>query len=265
MKVLRSGPLAWPSCIALLLLLFAMRAPAQSVEGIFVETYHVQPKGGPNGETLITYRVYVDLAADCELIMVFGSAGHPFRFRTTTDFFNDTISKAKYGDRLAADRLNTYPGALDSWLTLGPASNGHVGVPKHLDPDGSVITCPPYAEMGRDEKSGERAGIPICVSDGLVAAEVKEVINYKLIPGYLGNIRGGDIHYMDAAWSVLGGTRGVTSENMVLIAQLTTTGALSYKLNLQVRAAHGGTELYVAEAPQGTEILMKELLLWPAP
>jgi hypothetical protein len=53
--------------------------------------------------------------------------------------------------------------------------------------------------------------------------------------GYLKDIRGSVIHTMDGAWAVLGGTSGITSENVVLIAQLSTTGTLSYQVNLQVR------------------------------
>ena len=123
---------------------FASTGSSQAIDEILVETYHVIP--GENGEPdLTTYRIFVDLAPDHQLQVVYGEEHHALEITTTTEFFNDPENGTKYGDKVNMDRLNTFPLAIDSWLTMGAASDHHVGVPKDLDTDGSILECPPYS------------------------------------------------------------------------------------------------------------------------
>ncbi|MBK8500679.1 MAG: hypothetical protein IPL52_18110 [Flavobacteriales bacterium] len=214
-------------------------AQAQALEGIVVEKYHQLVR---STDTLTTYRIYVDLAPEHTLQMVFGSTGHPLRIESTTEFFNDTLNGAMYGDRIDADRLAEGFTALDSWITINAGSDAHAGLPLDKDTDGSVLRSKRYRKS------------PLARADGLVPADVKQVVDFKMQPGYLGNIRGTTILCVDCAWSVLGGTKGVTTDNMVLIAQISTTGVLSYELNLQIGRPGGGFVRYVAMGPQGDEI-----------
>ena len=46
---------------------------------------------------------------------------------------------------------------------------------------------------------------------------------------------------------------------MVLIAQLTTNGKLSFELNLQIGTPTGGTIQFVAKNPEGNELKFKQL------
>lgn len=203
-------------------------------------------------DTLTTYRIYVDLAPEHTLQMVFGSDKHPLRIESTEELFNDTLNGSKYGDRIDADRLDEGYTALDSWVTINAASDAHAGVPLDRDTDGSVLRSKRYRKS------------PLARTDGLVPADVKQVVDFKMQPGYLGNIRGTTILCVDCAWSVLGGTKGVTEGNLVLIAQITTSGKLSYELNLQVGKPGGGFIRYVAGDPQEGEIHHPSLERRPA-
>lgn len=225
------------SFITFLLSIGCLWINAQGVENVLVETYAVtpDPNGGP--KPLITYRIYIDLAPGYTLQMVYGDVHHLLRINTTTDLFNDITNGARYGYQIPADALGHFPLALDSWLTIGAASDHHIAVPKDLDPDGSILECPPYAQVDplRQETSGTTASTPICIVDGLRADTVKrEVVDFKFSTSYLDRIRGSELSSNNGAWAVLGGVAGATPENMVLIAQLTTTGELSFELNLQL-------------------------------
>ncbi len=225
---------------------FALQTTAQGLEDILVETYAVSPTPGKADEALTTYRIFADLAPGYALQMAYGDDKHELKILSTADFFNDTVHGEKFGDRVNGDALHQWPTALDTWLTIGAASDMHVGVPKHLDPDGSIIPCPPYPEIAA---SSSRDPVPpsatLCAVDGLVRDTSRnEVVDFRCATGYLHKVRGGTINTNDGAWARLGGSRGVTPENMVLIAQITTTGTLSFRLNLQIGAPDGSIEKY---------------------
>ncbi|MBS1582749.1 MAG: hypothetical protein JST66_11170 [Bacteroidetes bacterium] len=226
-------------------------ADAQAIEQVLVETYHVSERG--NGEApLTTYRIFLDLAPGYDLQMVYGDERHPLWIRTSTTFFNDTVDGVTFADRLNADRLGRYPLALDSWLTLGAASRAHNGVPVANDPDGSILTCPPYGpETGGLVPSPRK---PLCFADGLRAdTAIREVVTFLLDPRCFD--RGGnELRTSNGAWAVLGGFRSPDPENRVLVAQVTTTGMLSFHLNVQVATSARIPMKYVASDPAEGEI-----------
>lgn len=232
-----------------LALLAAATGWGQSFEGLLVETYHKQVI---DGDSLTTYRIYADLAPGHTLQMVFGSEQHPMRIETTASFFNDTVNGERYADRVNAAMLHEGWAALDSWLTVGAASSAHLGVPLHLDADGSLLRSKPYKKTALAEH------------DGLMSANVKPVVDFRMNPGYLRNVKGPLLLCMDCAWSVLGGTLGPTPENLVLLAQITTSGELSYELNLQIGLPGGGFVRYVAKDPTADEIAHPDLLHLPS-
>jgi sugar lactone lactonase YvrE len=139
---------------------------AQGIENVVVETYAVTPGKTATDPALTTYRIYVDLAPGYRLQMVYGDKMHQLKINTTTEFFNDTEHGDNFGNRINADRLNTWPLALDSWLTIGAASDRHMGVPRELDTDGSVLECPPYAEANTLKPSATQHPLkPLCIVD----------------------------------------------------------------------------------------------------
>ena len=224
---------------------------AQGLEDIFVETYAVSSVPGRPDEALTTYRIFADLAEGYSMQMVYGDAKHDLKLITDTEFYNDTLNGDKFGDRLNGNMLQQWPLAIDTWLTIGAASDMHSGVPKHLDPDGSILTCPPYPGIG-PSSAGSASSPPstLCAVDGMVRDTSRnEVVDFRCSTGYLHKVRGGTINTNDGAWARLGGSRGTTSENMVLLAQITTTGTLSFQLNIQIAAPDRSVENHVHSAP----------------
>lgn len=212
---------------------------AQGLEGLVVEEYH---RWQHNGEQLVTYRIYADLAKDHTLQMVYGSLGHALRIETSTTFFNDTVNGAAYAHRIPADAAKRFPTALDSWLTIDAVSNAQRGVPLAADEDGSLLRDKAFRKSLLKQ------------TDGAIPGPVRDVVNFKLEPGYLDRIPGSTILCTDCAWSVLGGTTGATEANVVLLAQITTSGTLSYEFNLQVGKPGGTFIRYVAAKPEGDEV-----------
>lgn len=230
-----------------------------AIEDVLVETYRVTPSVTGLADTLITYRIYVDLAPGYVLQMVYGDRVHPLEFRTTSEFWNDTVNGARFGDRIPASQLSNGNLAIDSWLTIKSASTEHWGIPLELDPDGSIL------ELATDEnkrsrfasKKRSKNDLGSSPSDGLIPAlGFREIVNFHFEPGYLGSSRGSVINTMDGAWGVLGGAQGVSDHNMILIAQLTTSGDLGFAINLQVKELPDGSPIrYVHSDPREGERL----------
>jgi len=227
--------------MALVAIAFIGQAKAQGIEGVLVERYHELPPREQGGAPLITYRIYLDLAPGHSLLTVFGEAGRNLFFRTTTRFFNDTINGGSAGERIDPERLSDFPLALDSWLALGFATSAHKAVPLHLDKDGSLLAKPDRREARQAYDSA------LFMRDGLVAAQrVPEVMNLYISTSYLDRLSGGLIETAVGAYGAMGSVAGATEENMVLIAQLTTDGELSYAINAAVRAPDGSIMKHVA-------------------
>lgn len=200
-------------------LLFAQLSFAQ-VEGVFVERI-------PASDGLTTYRIFIDLEPDHVLQTIYGDAKHTLTLSTTTTFFNDSVHGVAFGEQLDPERLRSDSGWADSFLAFGFASASHKAIPLHLDTDGSILEC-----------KGQQADR--CEQDGLVYAErVPTTMNMNVATGYVNSVKGGLIQTDNGGWGVLGGVKGNTPENLVLVAQLTTNGTLSYALNVQVRRPDG--------------------------
>lgn len=248
MKVMRGTS----RCLLVLpALLGALMLPAQVLEGVIVERYHVQ-EGGEGEEPLVTYRIFLDLAEGHDLEMVYGDDRHPLRIETSTYFHNHERG-AKFA---GAIQLNASDIALlhsDSWLTMGVAAEGYTGVPLDMDTDGSILECPtPVASAMKAERA---AFDPLCVTDGLVpAAKTPEVVNFLLDPGYFGAMKGNVLQSTNGAWAVLGGLKGTTDGNIILIAQVCTSGALHFTLNAQIGTPDGGFVKVVHGDPAPGEV-----------
>ena len=108
---------------------------AQGLEDVIIETYYVSDAndatdtdGGflPAGTT--TYRIYLDLEPNTKVETIFGSPAHELRIETTTLFFNNEDRGELRGDLIGDNRLDENTVALDSWVTIGAASESHFGV-----------------------------------------------------------------------------------------------------------------------------------------
>jgi hypothetical protein len=260
-------------------LVFSQVVTAQGLEDIIVETYYVSDAndatdadGGslPVGST--TYRIYVDMAPGYELQAVYGNSDHTLRIETTTLFFNNEDRGEATGDAIGNNRLGDNTVALDSWLTLGAASNAHLGVLKSLDTDGSIIG-------GANNDGGSAgiagglltnadpaAGIPLTAADGLIPGSIPSGVVGVGLPAspFVDSNDGPSFIVTGGAWSVLEGVVGPTPENQVLIAQITTDGDLSFELNVQIQGPGGQVEQYVSSNPLAGEQLFNGLT-FPAP
>lgn len=187
-----------------------------------------------------TYRIYVDLKPGYSLESVYGDGTHGLNLTTTTEFWNNTDRGDVTGDLIDAGRLDENTVALDSWLSMGAASEDHWGVLKSADTDGSIVG-------GANNDGGSNgvpggllvnadinAGIPLTTADGLTPGTVPAVTAVGVDLSMFSDVPGASFNVTNGAWAVLGGTIGGTPENKVLIAQLTTSGQLSFNLNMRV-------------------------------
>ena len=221
------------------------RDDSSALENVIVEKYYVADSadcsdttGGILPKGSITYRIYIDLKPGYSLQMVYGSPRHLLFLKTSTTFFNNSECSAYSGFNIDAKKINKNTVALDSWLTMGAATRLHTGVLKSEDTDGSIIKRP----------SLEKA-------DGLTNGNLPYFKPFNIDLNFFNNEK--DASYFstnNGAWAAMGGVKGPTAENRILIAQLTTNGKLSFKINVQVGTPQKGFIQFVAENPEGSEL-----------
>jgi len=251
-----------------IILLFAFVSVAifgfsQGLEQIVVETYYVadatdatDPDGVDLYEGSVTYRVWVDMLPGYELQAVYGDANHDLFIATTTEFFNNEDRGTTTGDAIGATRIDDGTVGADSYVTVGGGSAGHIAVIKTEDADGSILGLDGYL-MNNDPA----AGIPLTTADGLHTGSPEETKVLGVDVSMFDAVNDGTMCFTNnGAWSSLNGSVGATSSNMVLIAQITTNGDLTFELNIQLGTPQGGTENYVARDPIGNEIEWTELI-----
>jgi hypothetical protein len=171
---------------------------------------------------------------------VYGSPTHELFLKTSTTFFNDKVCYAQTGFNIDAKKLQTGAVALDSWITLGAASRLHTGIPRSEDKDGSLL-------IANRRSFG--------ATDGLTNGVLADFRVYNLdLKFFEGDSTVSNFSTFDGGWAAMGGIKGPTPENRVLIAQLTTNGKLKFNLNIQIGKPNGGYMQFVAKEPKGSEI-----------
>jgi hypothetical protein len=223
----------------------------RGVDSVWVESVLLDGWTDKEGRPLVSHRIWVDLAPGYSMQVVFGDGHHDLEFTTTTQFWNDTSHTVVYADELDEEALRTGGAWRDSWLAMGALGRHHWAVPIVSDPDGSAIR--PRA-LGR----AERKRLPPVLRDrdgAMPADSVPRTTDWRFRPGYLAAVSGSVVHTMDGAWAVLGGTPGPTDGGQVLIAQLCTSGDLSFRLNIQVADRFRNAIKYVHSNPVQGEVL----------
>ena len=225
-----------------------------ALERVIVEKYYVADSTDyldsaknslPIGS--VTYRIFIDMKQGYNLQLVYGSPKHELFIETTSKFFNDKIANAITGFNINPKIINTGNIALDSWITMGAAARGFTGMQRSEDIVGySFITNRPSLK----------------IADGLTKGVLPDFKTFNLDLNFFNNdssaIR---FSTKNGGWSAPGGVKGPTPENRVLIAQFTTNGKLSFKLNLQIGTPSGGYVKFVASDPEESEIKFDELIL----
>ena len=256
------------------ILLYQLGNCQNGLEGIIVEKYYVSNAADsagssgvlPSGST--TYRIFIDLLPGYTFQAAYGVANHELRFQTTTSFFNNedygattpTFSKTNA-------RNNTV--MLDSWLSGGASCGGNYGILKAED--GVAGGTNVMNANGILANNDPLAGIPLTTQDGIYVGTTPSVTVLGFTPAELNVIDatsnvGNLISTYNASWAVLGGSVSpIPTVNKILIAQFTTNGTFSFKLNVQIGTPTPGvSQNFVAENATGSEILFPALI-YPAP
>lgn len=276
-------------CWILLLFTFQSSLLAQ-IEDLLVERYYVADSldatdtiGGGVEAGEVTYRVFIDLAPGTRLLEVFGDEGRPFVISSTRRFFNN-IDGATFGYEIPKVSYESNTVALDSYITIG--QNGFQGVrnffglPKFQDDDGSFIGGEnndggsAMIEGGLLINQDSSAGIPITVADGMDTLNLQ--LNQWLSFGIVDFASGADSSifginaqdsFFESSQFVLRceGVQGVNPDsNYVLIAQLTTAGEMSLRLNARVLSPGGDTLTYVGTNEQTSpSVIFAPYLVYP--
>ncbi|MCW3083330.1 MAG: hypothetical protein JWP12_696 [Bacteroidetes bacterium] len=250
------------------ILLLQVAAKAQ-IQHVIVEKYYVSDsldntdtidgaaRALPVGSK--TYRVYVQLDAGYRLKKMYGTANHPLKIKSTANFFNNIDRPTAYfGYLINKAWFSGNPTlALDSWLTLGLCATNYNGVLKTDDTDGSVI-LPSWGGTasvpgGILRNNDTAAGIPITTEDGMKpkTGTFTTWINNGFIDSptgtedttVFGSVNTGSQFISTTAF--LQQNSGVIGDSLtgekVLVAQLTTTGEISFELNLQLITPGGAS------------------------
>lgn len=252
----------------LLAILAHANARAQDwIQDVIVETYYISDAndatdtdGGGLAVGSITYRVYIDLDTGCSLRAIYGDVNHALTIASTAPFFNNADRGETFGHEVNNGALDENTVALDSWLALGGASTQRFGVLKDLDPD-SVLNSPLFPNDGGSagiadgllQNNDPDAGIPLTASDGMLPVGAGSAVP----PSFNSFGSGLDSVFLDITQAAAftsndvrvgcsPGVTGPTVENHVLIAQFTTTGELSFCLNVEVELTDGSVLKFVS-------------------
>jgi hypothetical protein len=225
---------------------------AHGLEGIIIEPYYLHSGNECKDDTAlslaggnVTYRVFLDLAPQYKLQAIYGIEKHPFVIKTTTSFYDNIDYGSKVGIDISEENLNNCNMAFDTWLTLGAASKSNLGVLKEEDSNGSVL----FYDGLRNQ-------------DGMAPSENMPVFEYYVKDYTFDNTLGSAAFRLnDAVIAVKKGISGLSGENRVLIAQITTDGAVSLTMNVQVITPDAKVIRYVAENPAKDEILYHGLII----
>ena len=251
----------------LLLIAGGSAANAQNgLENIIVEKYYVSnandttvnEDGGSLPVGSVTYRIYVDLLPGYKFQAAYGVPNHELKIHTSTSFFNNEDRGAIAPTYTKAQAANNTV-MLDSWLSAGGACAGNLGILKSSD-NGIANVVNADGVLQNNDPS---AGIPLTLQDGLIAGIPEDLTVVGMEPDLVQldatNAVGGLIATTNGSWASLNGSTGPTPANQVLIAQLTTDGTFSFKLNIQIGTPNGEVQNYVADNPGANEIYMPQL------
>ncbi|MBL7943829.1 MAG: hypothetical protein JNM00_13735 [Flavobacteriales bacterium] len=253
--------------LILVMSVFSLALGAQGLENIIVETYYVSDAndatdtdGGFLAPGSVTYRIYVDMLPGYELQAVYGNGNHELRIETSTLFFNNVDRGEQIGRLIPDNRIDENTVAVDSWVAMGGATTLRTGVLKTDDANGSLVGGANNdggsagIAAGLLSNNDPLAGIPLTVADGLSPVVGPTVTVVGLDLSVFDNVNAGPVFTSNGgAWSVLEGIQGITADNYVLIAQITTDGEFSFQLNVQLGTPTGDVEQYVASNPIGAE------------
>lgn len=241
------------------------------LEGIIIEKYYVstiadqtnQKYTGALPEGSMTYRIFVDLLPGYRFQAAYGNMNHALIIKTSTSFFNNTEIGASIPNIIPKRCLKNNTVMLDSWLSVGSAGEGFIGVLK--TEDDTLATIKHEGEFLQNDS--KKLGIPLFERDGLVSNENIPRPTFfgidSIVEVFNKSNKGNSFITRNGAWAYLGkGSVGIDSlgKNHVLIAQITTDGVFEFELNIQIGTPDGKIQKFVARNPIENELTMPELV-----
>jgi hypothetical protein len=231
------------------------------LEKVIVETYYISDAndatdttGGYLAPGSKTYRIYIDLSPGWTLKNIYGDMNHTLQFASTAVFFNNIADGQTFAKEFPKNRLLENTVALDTWLTLGQTTRigakTNFGVLKANDDDGSFIGGAnndggsALIASGLLTNNDPLAGVPLTIQDGMdtLFAVPGNWGDYGIIDSIslvdssiFGSVKQGTLFTSNNAYLSNSGVMGVIPDsNQVLVAQLTTTGDISFLMNIEV-------------------------------
>ena len=220
------------------------------LEDVIVETYYISEAAdsldvlhGKLEENSVTYRIFIDLEEGYGLRSIFGDTIRPLKMESSELFFNHPTGASVSYNTIS----DFYPFGnmiLDSYITLGFTDDTYFGIPKSEDPDSSVIGGDNHS-IGMLSSENPDAGMPVKEKDGLVRID-SLLENYNFVAEFVDDSTFGsrtvnnsftylsDFKVIDAVTFEDNQIKGITDENIIMVAQVTTKGELSFSLNCQI-------------------------------
>jgi len=255
-----------------LLLFFSVLLRAQGLENVIIEKYYIADANdaaaseGRLKKGAVTYRIFIDLKEGYCLQAVYGVDGHPMRIGTTTGFYNHLLYGGTIANVVPYRILKQDVAMLDSWISMGAASEFSLGVLKQED-DTLYTVKNVFKPVPVLQNHSKKMGIPLYQRDGLNYVEEIPKVNgfgldsaLKIFDVDHTKRDGVVFETSNGSWACMAGAKGPLPSNRVLIAQLTTDGKLFFELNAQIRSDEGVVERYVAKSPRDGERLFPALV-----
>lgn len=244
--------------ISLLMLACILHA---QVKNVIVETYYIADAidaadtvGGGLPEGSVTYRVFIEMVPGSKLLKLYGDASHALIFESDKPFYNHKTEGKTLAKDFNKNRFGENTVALDSWITLGQVSKTssmtYFGVPKTSDKNGSILGGAKNDE-GMLANTNAEAGIPLTIADGLDTSSSNVPTNWveygftnpitKEDSTIFGSVISGKTFVSHNCYVSNSGVQGLHADsNIVLVAQLTTKGKLSFELNVELEQKTDG-------------------------
>jgi hypothetical protein len=234
---------------------------ANAADEAFAATESIGPGNAlPAGS--VTYRIYVDMAPGYKLIQLFALqeykdpnlvkptlAAHPLKFRTSTSFYNNP--NGDYIPSFKKSGIKNNLLALDSWLTLGGVASGNAGsggnnfgIRKEKD-NGLLNNVTSNNTDGILLNTDASVGIPLTTQDGMILATAGRAFPTPSFAGFGqnefdaiadGSVLRDSLVVIDGNMYSTGLVQGpIEDSTVVLVAQLTTNGILTFELNVLVQ------------------------------
>ena len=240
---------------------------------VFIEEFYTLNKAdlqkanltGVTQKGLVCYRVYVLLDSGYTLQAVYGLPEHPAFIKSTAAFYNHPGIGTTYPNRIPDKSLKKNLSYLDSWLSMGACSETFFGVPLCFQEKRLPVIIEwenNYFKnlKGRDSKLSFRDAPGMYHLDSLPVPTMYNID--EQLKGLMAETNSSEFIMTDGAWACLGKGAKAPAKlpNAILIAQITTTGKLSYQLNLQIGTPNGKSIRYVASNPTSEELTHPSLI-----